>query len=84
MTESILCWLLVEVLMWMSNKLKISKTYLSIGLCIVLWTWYYALSTYYPIELDKLIAFVWWSYASSQLIYNILKKTWVLDKLLKE
>lgn len=68
----------------MSNKLKISKTYLSIWLCLVLWTWYYVLTTYHPIERDKALTFVWWAYASSQLIFNVLKKTWVLDKLLKE
>lgn len=77
--EAILIWILSSFLTWLAGKLKISKTCLSIGLCILLGAGYYVATTYYDIQWKELVAFIWWVYASSQLVYNILKKAWVLE-----
>lgn len=77
----ILTWILSSVLTWLAGKLKISKTYLSIGLCIILGAGYYFMTTYYGVERQKLVEVIWGVYASSQLIYNIFKKSGLLEKI---
>lgn len=79
--EIVLIWILSSVLTWLSGKLKVSKTYVSIWLCILLGTGYYFLTNYYGWERQKLVEIVWGVYASSQLVYNILKKFWLLEKI---
>ena len=77
--EIILIWLLSSVLTWLSWKLKVSKTYVSIILCIVLWTWYYFTTKYYSIQWQEIVEVIWWVYASSQIIYNLAKKRGLLE-----
>lgn len=78
--EAILIWLLVEILTKISEKWKVSQTYIAIGLAIVLWAWYYVASTYYAVEWQKMLEIVWWVYASSQLFYNLFKKRWIFNQ----
>ena len=78
--EAILLWLLVQMITKASEKWKISQTYLSIILAILLWAWYYVATTYYSIQRQQIVERAWWVYASSQLFYNIFKKAWLLDK----
>lgn len=77
--EIILIWLLSSVLTWLSWKLKVSKTYVSIILCIILWAWYYFATKYYNIQWQQLVEVIWWVYASSQIIYNLAKKRGLLE-----
>ena len=78
--EAILIWLLVEMLTKASEKWKVSQTYLAIWLAVILWAWYYIASTYYAVERQKLVTFVAWVYASSQLIYSLFKKRWIFNQ----
>lgn len=76
--ELVLIALLVNILTDLSDRFKISKTYLALGLSVVGGAIYFYFTTY-NIELWKvLVANVAGIYASSQLIYNLIKK--VLDK----
>lgn len=77
--EIILIWLLSSVLTWLSWKLKVSKTYVSIILCIILWAWYYFATKYYSIQWQEIVEVIWWVYASSQIIYNLAKKRGLLE-----
>ena len=63
-----------------SEKWKVSQTYLSIGLAILLGAGYYVMITYYNIEWQKIIEWCGGVYASSQLFYNVFKKAGLLDK----
>lgn len=78
--EAILIGLLVEILTKVSEKWKVSQTYIAIGLAIVLWVWYYVASTYFKVEWQELISVVWWVYASSQLFYSLFKKRWIFNQ----
>ena len=78
--EAILLWLLVQIITKASEKRKVSQTYLSIWLAIILWAWYYVATTYYSIQRQQIVERAWWVYASSQLFYNLFKKAWLLDK----
>lgn len=77
--EAILLWLLVQMITKASEKWKVSQTYLSIWLAILLGAWYYVATTYYSIQWQQIIERVGWVYASSQLFYNLFKKAWLLD-----
>lgn len=78
--EAILLWLLVQMITKASEKRKISQTYLSIGLAIILWAGYYVATTYYNMEWKAVLEWISWVYASSQIFYNIFKKAGLLDK----
>lgn len=78
--EAILLWLLVQMITKASEKRKVSQTYLSIGLALVLWAWYYIATTYYAIQWQQIVEWCSWVYASSQLFYNVFKKIGLLDK----
>lgn len=78
--EAILIWLLVEILTKISEKWKVSQTYIAIWLAIILWAWYYVASTYYAVEWQKMLEIVGWVYASSQLFYNLFKKRWIFNQ----
>lgn len=78
--EVILIWLLIEILTKISEKWKVSQTYLAIGLAIVLWAWYYIGTTYYAIQWEQMLEAVGWVYASSQLFYSLFKKRWIFNQ----
>ena len=78
--EAILLGLLVQVITKASEKRKVSQTYVSIGLAIVLWAWYYVATRYYSIQWEKIIEWIWGVYASSQIFYNLFRKLWLLSK----
>lgn len=79
--EAVLFGLAVNVITWLAGKLKISKTYVSIWLSFVGGTVYYVMTNYYPVEWDSVVIFVGGVYATSQLIYNLLKKWGILEKI---
>jgi len=78
--EIVLIWLLIEILTKISEKRKVSQTYIAIGLAIILWAWYYIATTYYAIQWQKMIEVMWGVYASSQLFYSLFKKRWILNQ----
>jgi len=84
MLETALLWLLTQLLTRLSEKWKVSQTYIALWLSIILWAWYYIATKYYSIEWQKIVEFVGWVYASSQVIYNLTKKWWILEKLDKK
>lgn len=77
--EIVLLWLLTQMITKASEKWKVSQTYISIWLAILLWAWYYVATTYYNVQRQQLVERVWWVYASSQLFYNVFKKAWLLE-----
>jgi len=79
--EIALLWLIASALTRLSNKFKVSQTYLAIILSILLWAWYYVATNYYQVERQQIVERATWVYASSQIIYNLLKKRGLLDKL---
>lgn len=79
--EIILIGILTQLLTRLSERWKVSQTYVAVGLSIVLWAWYYVATKYYSIQRQQVVEFVWWVYATSQIIYNLAKKRWILDKL---
>lgn len=78
--EAILIWLLVEILTKVSEKRKVSQTYIAIWLSILLWAWYYVATTYYAIQWQQIVEFAAWVYASSQLLYNLFVKWWIFNQ----
>lgn len=79
--EIVLFGLAVNVITRLSWKLKLSKTYVSVLLCLIWWTAYYVMTNYYSVERKQLVIFVSGAYATSQLIYNLLKKWDILEKI---
>lgn len=77
--SALLVGALTFLLTKLSEKLKVSKTWLSIGLSLIGGTVYYVVSNYYALERSALVGFVTQAYASSQLIYNLIKKAGVLE-----
>ena len=73
MTE-ILLWLLVQLITKFSEKFKVSQTYISIGLALILWLCYYVATNYYQMEWKQAVEVFGWVYASSQIFYNLFKK----------
>ena len=80
MTEILLAmasWLVVNVITWLSGKLNLSKTYVSVGLSIVIWIILYVwqlLVNKYPVARETVVEFILWAYGTSQIVYNIYKK----------
>ena len=80
MTELIiigLSWLAINIVTRLSWKLKLSKTYVSIGLSLLVWVILYVwelLVNKYPAARESVIEFVLWSYSISQIVYNIRTK----------
>lgn len=79
--EILLIGLLTQLLTRLSERWNVSQTYIALGLSIVLWAWYYIATKYYSIQWQQVVEFVWWVYATSQVIYNLAKKRWILSKL---
>lgn len=78
--EIVLIWLLIEILTKISERWKVSQTYVAIGLAIISWAWYYIATTYYAIQWQQMVEVMWGIYASSQLFYSLFKKRWVLNQ----
>lgn len=74
---SMVSWLCVNVITRASGKLWLSKTYVSVGLCILIWIWLYVaqlLIQKYTVQREQIVAFASWSYAMSQAIWNLYQK----------
>lgn len=74
---SMASWLAINIITWLSGKLHLSKTYVSVGLALLLWIWVYAfqlLVQKYPVQREQVMWFMWWAYWTSQAIYNLYKK----------
>ena len=78
--EAILLWLLVQIITKLSEKLKVSQTYVSIWFALLLWVWYYLATTKYAIQRQEAVEWFGGVYASSQIFYNVFKKAWLLDE----
>lgn len=77
--DILLLWLFVNVLTRVAGKLNVSKTYIALILSII-GGWIYFYFTNYNLELwQELVKNIGWVYASSQVVFNLLKKLWVLD-----
>lgn len=77
----VLLWVLTQLLTRLSEKTKLSQTYVAVILSILLWAWYYIATKYYSVQRQQVLEFVGGVYASSQIIYNLCKKRGILDKL---
>lgn len=80
MTEVLIAafsWLAINVITWASGKLGISKTYVSVWLCLLIWVWLYlgqiAINKY-PMAWEHIVAFATGSYWFSQVVWNIWNK----------
>lgn len=74
---SMLSWLIINVITRLSWKLNLSKTYVSVGLSILLWVILYVwqlLINKYSLQREQIVWFASWSYAMSQVVYNIYNK----------
>ena len=74
---SMITWLCVNVITRLSWKLCLSKTYVSVGLCILIWIALYVaqlLIQKYTVQREQIVAFAWWCYAMSQVVYNLYQK----------
>lgn len=74
---TMLSGLVVNVITYLSWKLWLSKTYVSVGLCILLWVILYVwqiIINKYPLQWEQIVIFASWSYAMSQVVYNLYKK----------
>lgn len=76
MTE-LLIWMLsglaINIITWASWKLWVSKTYVSVWLCLLIWVWLYlgqiAINKY-PMAWEHIVAFATGSYWFSQIVWN--------------
>ena len=74
---SMLSWLCVNIITRASWKLGLSKTYVSVGLCIIIWIGLYVaqlLIQKYTVQREQIVAFASWSYTMSQVVYNLYQK----------
>ena len=74
---SMLSWLCINVITWASGKLWLSKTYVSVGLCLLIWVAIYAAQLFiakYQVQWENIVWFASWAYAMSQVVYNIYQK----------
>lgn len=69
--------LAINLITWLSGKLWLSKTYVSVGLALLWWIIVYAfqlLIKEYPVQWEQIMWFMAWAYATSQMIYNLYQK----------
>ena len=72
-----LSWIAINIITRLSGKLWISKTYVSLGLCILLWVLIYVvqiLAKTYPMQRQEIVEFAVGSYWVSQILWNLYKK----------
>lgn len=73
--------LVINLITWLSGKLNLSKTYVSVGLSIVIWIILYIIQLLvnkYPLARENVVEFILGAYWTSQCIYSIYKK--VIEK----
>lgn len=86
MTEVLLSmWvgLLVNLITYLSWKLNISKTYVSVWLCVFVWVLLYCLQIWtnnHAYTWEQILGFASGAYAMSQMVYNIAVKLWIIKK----
>ena len=74
---SMLSWLVINLITRLAWKLKVSKTYVSVLLSIlvgVIVYYFQILIKKYPVQWEQVMWFVAWAYATSQVVYNLYKK----------
>lgn len=80
MTEvliAMLSWLAINLVTWLAWKLKVSKTYVSVLLCLVIWALIYAgqaIVDKYPMQWQEIVAFATGAYWFSQIVWNLYQK----------
>ena len=80
MTEvliAMISWLAINVITWLAWKLKVSKTYVSVLMCLVIWALIYgwqALVDKYPLAWQEIVAFATGAYWFSQIVWNLYQK----------
>lgn len=80
MTEVLIAafsWLAINVITWASWKLWVSKTYVSVWLCLLIWVGLYfgqMLINTYPMAWEKIVAMATGSYWFSQIVWNVYQK----------
>lgn len=79
--EILLIWLLTNILTRASKTLKLSGTYMAIIISVVAWTVYFLATKFYIVEWKELMVFLGGIYATSQIVYGLLKKRGVLESL---
>lgn len=70
-------WLAINLITWLSGKTGVSKTYVSVLLCLLIWVICYLwqiLINKYSIQRDEIVAFATWSYWFSQIVWNLYNK----------
>lgn len=70
-------WLAINLITWLSWKTWVSKTYVSVLLCLLIWVCLYIWQTVvqkYPAQWDEIIAFATGAYGFSQVVYNLYQK----------
>lgn len=80
---SMASWLIINLITWLSWKLNLSKTYVSVWLTIVLWIIVYSfqlLVKEYPVQWEQIMWFMAWAYGTSQMLYNLYKKIVLEEK----
>ncbi len=80
---SAISWLAINLITWLSGKLWISKTYVSVWLAIFLWVVVYVIQILidkYPMAREQIVWFASWSYAVSQTTYSLFKKRGIIWK----
>lgn len=80
---SMLSGLVINLITWLSWKLWVSKTYVSVGLSVLIWVILYAgqlIVNKYPLQREQIVEFCAWAYATSQCIRNLANKRWILKK----
>lgn len=74
---SMASWLIINVITWLSWKLNLSKTYVSVGLSILIWIILYVwqmLVDKYPLAWEQIVGFASGAYAMSQVVWNVYQK----------
>ena len=80
MTEILIAmvsWLAINLITWLSWKLNVSKTYVSVLLCLVIGALLYAgqaLINKYPLAREQIVWIASGSYWFSQILWNLYKK----------
>lgn len=74
---SMVSGLAINLITWLSGKLKVSKTYVSVLLCLVIGALLYAgqaLINKYPLAWEQIVWIASGAYAMSQVVYNLYQK----------
>lgn len=74
---AMLSWIAINVITWLSGKLGLSKTYVSVCLCLVIGVILYCgqlLIDKYPLAWKEIVAFATGAYWFSQIVWNLYQK----------